>query len=212
MTNSAFQSNGSRLSRIDVAFHRLEALLNGISGVVIFALVCLAAVNVLGRKVFNLPLPGYIDWVEQFMAVFAFFGLAYCQRLGGHIRMDIVIGRLHGRPLWVAEILSVALMLVLTTFLVYGCWFHFLRSFDWAAPLWSRDSSIDIALPLWPAKLIVPLSLALLWLRLLLQVWGYGRAIRLGSTNPVGVPIVLDTGTVATQEAGAVEGRNGRSD
>jgi TRAP-type mannitol/chloroaromatic compound transport system permease small subunit len=44
--------------------------------------------------------------------------------------------------------------------------------------LFSRDSSIDIGLPLWPAKLVVPLAFTLLWLRLVLQLWGYGRAFR----------------------------------
>ena len=54
-------------------------------------LVALAIANSLGRWLFNLPVTGYIDWVEQFMAVFAFIGIAYCQRLGGHIRMDILL-------------------------------------------------------------------------------------------------------------------------
>ena len=31
------------------------------------------------------------------MAVFAFLGLAYCQREGGHIRMDIVVDASRGR-------------------------------------------------------------------------------------------------------------------
>jgi len=192
-------------------FHRLEAWLNGISGAAILVLVCVAAVNVLGRKLFNLPLPGFIDWVEQFLAIFAFFGLAYCQRLGGHIRMDIVIGQFRGRKLWLAEILSTLLMLILTSALVYGSWHHFLRSLDFSSPLWSRDSSIDIALPLWPAKLIVSLSLFLLWLRLLLQLWGYGRALRQNSNRPVAVPMILDAGSVADQEVDAMEGVDGRA-
>ncbi|GIT27686.1 MAG: hypothetical protein CM1200mP41_37300 [Gammaproteobacteria bacterium] len=29
---------------------------------------------------------GYIDWVEQVMVIFAFIGVAYCQREGGHAR------------------------------------------------------------------------------------------------------------------------------
>ena len=210
MPGSSIRIDSSRLSRADVTFHRLEALLNGISGAAILLLVCVATVNVLGRKLFNLPLPGFIDWVEQFLAVFAFFGLAYCQRLGGHIRMDIVIGQFRGRRLWLAEVLSTLLLLFLATVLLYGSWHHFLRSLDFSSPLWSRDSSIDIALPLWPAKLIVPLSICLLWLRLILQLWGYGRAFRQNAKLPVAVPMVLDAGTVASQEIDAVGGTDGR--
>lgn len=205
-TSSSVRIDDSALSRSDRALLRLEAALNLASGIIIFALVCLAVYNVLGRKLFNAPVPGYIDWTEQFMAAFAFLGLAYCQREGGHIRMDILVGRLGGRTLWAAEWLGTLLMLLLTTALIYGTWAHFGRSFDWDAPLWSRDSSIDIALPLWPAKLLVPLSLAVLWLRLALQLWAYGRAFRSGAAAPVAVPLPEDAAAQASREAESVAG------
>ncbi|MEL6643554.1 MAG: TRAP transporter small permease [Pseudomonadota bacterium] len=209
MPTSSVLTDDSALSRADRFWLRIEGFLNLISGVVIFALVILACYNVVGRKLFNAPVPGYVDWTEQFMATFAFLGLAFCQREGGHIRMDILVGQLRGRVLWAAEWLSVLFMLILTTALIYGAWFHFDRSFDLDAPLWSRDSSIDIALPLWPAKLLVPLSLAILWVRLCLQLWGYGRAFRQGGSHPVAVPLIEDAATQANKEAKTVEGRDG---
>ena len=100
-------------------------------------------------------------------------------------------------------------MLLLITARIYGAWFLFDRAFDFDAPLWSRDSSIDIALPRWPAKLLVPLSLGILWLRLCLQLWAYGRAFRLNETRPVGVPLIEDAATQANKEAKSVEGADG---
>ena len=204
--SSSVLSDDSTLSRADRIWFRLESFFNLWSGIIIFMLVMLAVYNVLGRKIFNAPVPGYVDWTEQFMAVFAFLGLAYCQREGGHIRMDMVVGKLHGRVLWLAELLGVIFMLLLTTALIYGTWFHFDRSFDFSKPLWSNDSSIDIALPLWPAKFLVPVSLALLWVRLALQIWGYGRALRRGEDKPVAVPLVEDPMTQAAHEAETVGG------
>jgi len=189
---------------MDRRFLRLESTMNLMSGIVVFLLVMLAVGNVLGRKFFNAPVPGYVDWTEQFMAVFAFLGLAYCQREGGHIRMDIVVGKLRRRRLWFAEFLSTLLMLILTTALLYGTYFHFARSFDWTSPLWSRDSSIDIALPLWPAKLVVTFSMAVLWVRLALQLWGFGRALRTNAEYPVAVPLIEDPTTQAMHEAEGV--------
>lgn len=209
MTTSSVLADDSSLSRADRLWFRFESALNLISGIVIFALVILAVYNVLSRKFFNAPVPGYVDWTEQFMAAFAFLGIAYCQREGGHIRMDIVVGALRGRLLWLAELLSVIFMLLLTTALIYGTYFHFARSFDWEAPLWSRDSSIDIGLPLWPSKLIVPFSLSVLWLRLVLQLWGYWRALRRDDTNPVAVPLVESAAEIANKEAHTVEGADG---
>ncbi|MEM1065527.1 MAG: TRAP transporter small permease [Pseudomonadota bacterium] len=209
MSSSSVLTDDSRLSRADQAWLRIEAFLNLISGIVIFALVMLACYNVVARKLFNAPVPGYVDWTEQFMATFAFLGLAYCQREGGHIRMDIVVGQLRRCALWLAEWLSILFMLFLTTALIYGAWFHFDRSFDWNAPLFSTDSSIDIALPLWPAKLLVPFSLAILWVRLVLQLWGFGRALRFDPERPVAVPLIEDAAALANKEAKTVEGANG---
>lgn len=203
-TPSSVLTDDTRLSRLDRALLKLEATLNLASGVVIFALVLLAISNVLLRKFLNAPVPGYIDWTEQFMAVFAFLGLAYVQREGGHIRMDLVVGKLRGRVLWLFEFLSVIFMLLVVTALIYGTWFHFARSFDFSAPNWSTDSSIDISLPLWPSKLAVPVAFAILWLRLALQIWAYGRGLRLGGEDIVAVPLPEDPAEQASKEAASV--------
>ena len=199
-TSGIVRTDESALSRADLLLFRVERTINLTAGVVVLMLMLLAVVQILGRKLFNAPVPGFIDWVEQFMAVFAFLGLAYCQRLGGHIRMDIAIGRLRGRALWLAEFVSVVLMLLTTTALIYGSWLHFRRALD------IGDSSIDIALPTWPAKLMVPVALTLLWLRLALQLWGYARALRRGDAFPVAVPLIEDAATIAQREADTVGG------
>lgn len=205
-TISSVATDGSRLSRLDRTILRVEALLNLASGLTIFALVLLAIANVLLRKFLNAPVPGYIDWTQTFMAVFAFLGLAYVQREGGHIRMDLLVGKLRGRVLWTFEFVSTFFMMIVVTALIYGTWFHFLRSFSFDAPNWSTDSTIDIALPVWPAKLAVPVAFALLWLRLALQLWAYARAIRTGEDRPVAVPLVEDPAEQANKEAATVAG------
>jgi len=190
----------SWLSRLDRLLFRLETPLNLLGGVIIFALVFLATINVLGRWLFDLPISGYIDWVEQSMAFFAFLGIAYTQRLGGHIRMDILVSRMRGRWLWFSEFLSTLLIFLLTLVLVYGSYLHFYRAWE------IGDSSLDIDLPTWPAKLVVPVALGFLAFRLLLQLWGYLRAIRTGTDTPVAVPLIEDTATLAAKEAESMLG------
>ncbi|MGB3408789.1 MAG: TRAP transporter small permease [Jannaschia sp.] len=205
-TPSSVLADDTRLSQLDRALLRVESLLNLIAGVVIGALVLLAIYNVLARKLLNAPVPGYVDWTETLMAVFAFLGLAYVQREGGHIRMDLLVGNLRGRILWIFEWLSILFMMAVTAGLIYGTWFHFLRSFDFNSPNWSTDSSIDIGLPLWPSKLAVPVAFALLFLRLALQLWAYGRGIRTGDVAIVAVPLPEDPATQANKEAATVAG------
>ncbi|CUH68435.1 TRAP-type C4-dicarboxylate transport system, small permease component [Thalassovita gelatinovora] len=198
---SAVLEDGSVLSRLDAGLHRVETVLALISGLAVFSLMVLAVISVNGRNLFNAPLPGYVDWIEQAMPLIAFMAVAYTQRDGGHIRMDILVGRLNGRALWLAEMVTALVSLILIALLVWGSWEHFQRSFDFAAPLWSRDSSIDIGLPIWPAKLLAPVAFSVLSLRLALQVWGYGRAFVLGLSEPVAVPLVMSAAAQAAEEA-----------
>ncbi|MHC8510282.1 MAG: TRAP transporter small permease subunit [Rhodospirillales bacterium] len=192
--------DGSVLSRADRLLFRVEKALNLAAGVTIFALMLLAVAQILGRKLFNAPVTGFIDLVEIAMAAFAFLGAAYCQRLGGHVRMDILIGRMRGRALWAMELFGVLLMLALTLLLTIGSWLHFKRAYDFG------DSSIDIALPLWPAKLLVPVALALLALRLLVQAWGYARAFWFGLERPAAVPLIQSAVETANREAAVLPG------
>ncbi|MDC0739325.1 TRAP transporter small permease [Cognatishimia sp. SS12] len=198
-TASMVLSDDSRLSRIDRNFLKLERLLALASGLAVFGLMVLAVVSVSGRNLFNSPLPGYVDWIEQAMPLIAFMGASYVMREGGHIRMDILVGRLRGRPLYVVELITTLAVLVLMLLLVWGSWAHFQRSFDFAAPMWSRDSSMDIALPIWPAKLLAPVAFGVLCLRLCLQVWAYLRAIRTGQA--IAVPLIADAAKQAQMEA-----------
>lgn len=199
--SAAVLEDGSLISRWDRQLLRLERVMALISGLAVFSLMVLAVVSVGGRNAFNAPLPGYVDWIEQVMPLIAFMGISFVQRDGSHIRMDLVISALRGRALWLFELMSVLLILALMLALLWGSWSHFLRSFDFAAPLWSRDSSIDIGLPIWPAKLLAPVAFAVLCLRLLLQVWGYGRALILGLARPAAVPLVQSAAEQAAAEA-----------
>ena len=209
--SSTVLQDDSLLSKTDRLFLRLEETLTLWGGVVVFLLVFLATANILGRWlgsllgywipwISSMPIPGYIDWVEQSMAFLAFLGIAYTQRQGGHIRMDMLVGKMHGRPLWITELVSVVFMLLVTLVLIYGSYLHFLRSYE------IGDSSMDINLPTWPAKLVVPIALCILALRLMLQIWGYIRAAIQGGDSPVAVPLIEDPAAVAAAEAKSLMG------
>lgn len=198
-TATLVQSDDSTLSKLDMAFLRLETFLALLSGLAVFSLMVLAVFSVSGRNLMNAPLPGYVDWIEQAMPLIAFMGISYVMREGAHIRMDIVVGQLRGRALYVAELITTLAVLLLMVLLVWGTWAHFARSFDFGAPLWSRDSSMDIALPIWPAKLLAPIAFFVMCLRLCLQSWAYLRGIVTGQT--VAIPTIADAAKQAQMEA-----------
>jgi TRAP-type mannitol/chloroaromatic compound transport system permease small subunit len=206
---SSILQDGSILSKLDRLLFRVEGWFALLSGLAVFSLMILAVRNVGGRHFFNVPLSGYVDWIEQVMPLIAFMGISYTQRMGGHIRMDIVVGNLKGRALWLAEIVTVLLMLILMLLLVWSTYAHFLRSFDMAMPNWSLDSSMDINLPVWPAKLMVPIAFFVLCLRLVLQLISYVQAFVLNLDAPIGVPLVQSAAEQAAAEAEHVSGLGG---
>ncbi|MBM2575902.1 TRAP transporter small permease [Jannaschia sp. Os4] len=203
---SNVRADDTRLSRADRALHRLEAALALIAGLLILSLMGLAVVSVGGRNFLGAPLPGYVDWIEAIMPAIALLGVAYTMRLGGHIRMDLVVGQFRGRGLWAVEWITTFVVLLVVLALIWGSWSHFGRSFDLSQPLWSRDSSIDIGLPIWPAKLVVPVALAVLAIRLVIQLVGYGRGFRTGETPPA-VPLMETAEEQAAAEAAVLAGR-----
>lgn len=204
--SSAVLEDSSLLSRLDRMLVPVEKLFALISGLAVFSLMFLAAYSVTGRKFFASPMMGYVDYIEAAMPIIAMMGVSYVQRDGSHIRMDMLVLALKGRLLWFFELVSVLLILLLIVALIWGSWAHFDRSFDMTKPLWSRDSSIDVGIPIWPSKLVVPAAFAVLVARLLLQVWGYGRALILGLDTPVAVPLNLSVAEQARIEADALEG------
>lgn len=172
----------------------VEDLANLIAAIAIFLLMLLGTAQIVLRTVFNSPLSGYIDMVELSMAGMAFLGAAYCQRLGAHIRMEILVSWLRGRWLWAFEVFGTLLALLIVSVLVWYGWGHFLRSYQLG------DTTIDAEFPVWPSKLLVPLAFALWWIRLAIQLAGSIRLWRNPDLKPVGVAVIQDVRQVAQEE------------
>ena len=209
--HTAELSSGARLlSKIDSYYFQMERLCNFVAGVVIMGLMFLGVIQVVGRKVFNFPVRGYVDLVEFAMVVFAFLAISYCQRLGGHVRMEIIIGRFKGRMLWFFECIGILIAMYIIAVLMYYSYEHFLRSFDCSFPFCIGDSSMDIELPIWPSKLLVPFAFAMLLVRFTIQLAGYFRLFLYPDADPIAIPIIetvdeqaqheIDTGLAGEEE------------
>ncbi|MFT4795235.1 MAG: TRAP-type mannitol/chloroaromatic compound transport system permease small subunit [Paracoccaceae bacterium] len=200
MSAHSVREDGSAVSIADRLLFKVESLLNLAGGLCILGVMLMSVANILGRKLFDMPVPGYIDWMMQLVPAMAFLGIAYTQRLGGHIRMDILVARLQGRTLWIAEFASVLLMLLLALALVYGSWDHAYRAITLG------DSTVDINLPTWPVKVLVSFMLGMFALRCMLQLWAYAIAIVTGVREPMAIPLIEDAATQAMNEAETVSG------
>jgi C4-dicarboxylate transporter, DctQ subunit len=186
---------GGTLGALDRLIFHVERTFALIAALCIFALMLIAVGQITARKLFNAPLYGYIDMVEIAMTTFAFLGIAYAERLGGHIRMELLIGKLKGRAQWIAELIGVLLALVVIGILIYFGYEHAMRAYL------SGDSTIDAQYPWWPSKMMVPIAFSLLWLRLLLSVVAYTRLIIWPDAEPVAVHVPETLEQMAEREA-----------
>ncbi|MEM6662783.1 MAG: TRAP transporter small permease [Pseudomonadota bacterium] len=151
----------------------------------------------------NSPMFGYIDMIELAMPILAIIGIAYCMRVGTHIRMDILIGTLKGRVLW-----SVETFVALVTFLVAVMLAYFAYNFFFDA-FTLGDSTTDAEIDTWPSKLLVPLAFALLALRLVVQFLGALRLSIDPTLEPVGVIVAKDIAEQAQEEIREAMGSEG---
>jgi len=195
------------LRKLDAKLSYLEDFLDLVAAAFIVFIMMFATVQVFSRKILPMFNPewggdlwGYIDIVVMVMATFSFLGIAYCQRLGGHIRMEILVRRLRGRMLWIAEAIGIFVALVVMLVLMWYGYEFFLRAFQLG------DSTIDRQIPLWPSKIIVPIAFFVLNLRLILQLWGYLRLIANPNAEPIAVPVIEKFEEMAQHE---IEGAMG---
>jgi TRAP-type C4-dicarboxylate transport system permease small subunit len=181
---SDLSSGDLALSRFDEYLFKVESLFNIIAGAVIFLTMVIGVIQVVGRSFFNQPVPAYVDIIELMMATFAFLGISYCQKLGGHVRMEIVMKHFKGRAFWIAEVVNTLLMMwIIAVLAIYG-YEHFLRAFEFG------DSTIDGDYPLWPSKLVVPVAFGLLLIRLTVNLVGFLRLVARPNAEPIGVPVI----------------------
>ena len=185
---------GRVLARVDSRLGGIEKGLNLAAGLLIFALMFLGVAQIILRSIFRAPIFGYIDIVEVSMVGFAVLAISFVQRAGGHVRMELLMARFKGRALWIAEATGTALAIFIVAVLIPYSYRHFERALEFG------DSTIDIEIVTWPAKLVVPIALSILLVRLVVQLAGYLRLAAYPAYEPVAVPLLKDVERSASEE------------
>jgi len=187
---------GRLVWHLDRVIRAPENLMNFLAAAATLFLVLLGVVQVVlnAKWLFNSPIFGYIDMIELAMPILAILGISYCQRLGTHIRMDILIQRFDGRLLWSVETFAALMTLMIAILLMIFSWNFFADAYQ------IGDSTTDAEIDTWPSKLLVPIAFALLSFRAFVQTIGALRlAINPGLT-PVGVVVQMDIAEQAQEE------------
>jgi len=191
------------LSASDRMLGRLEDGLNFTAALAIFIVMLATTVQIFCRLA-GYPVPGFLEASEQAIAIFAFLGVAYAQRFGTHIRMDMLIGALRGRARWGLEALGTLAAMGFVAVLIRYSWTFF--SDGWVI----GDVTYDYGIPTWPSKLLVPLAFSVWLLRLTLQFAGFVRLVIWPAADPVAVPVIQTPVTQARNEVAGTDSGGAR--
>ena len=155
----------SPLRVIEGNLRHIEDWLNLASVFIIMFLMFFATAEILGRYIFNAPVPGHVEIVELIMAGVVFFGIAYTERVGGHVRMELFITRvLKGRAYHIAEAITTTLSLFVYLFILVYTFKFALFS------LQVGDVTAYINWPTWPSKFAIPLGAFFLCIRFVIEL------------------------------------------
>lgn len=137
------------------AVHFLSRAL-GIVAVVVIIVMMVATVADVSRRYFaGSPIPGVTEAGEVLMVMAVFFGIAYTESRGAHVRVTLVLEMLPPR---VAAIINSLAMLLVLVLLAWMVWVTAGRALEALEVNEVRFGLVKI--PVWPGRIAIAVGLA----------------------------------------------------
>ena len=186
------------LSKCNKTLSVIEDYLIKFSGISLFIVMILTSFQIISR-VAGYPWPGYLELSELAISIFAFLGVAYAQRLDTHIRMELLVGNLSGKPKWLLEFFTTILSFTVVVILIYYSLLFAIDAYQ------IGDTTYDYLYPTWPAKILVPIAFTIWAFRLTLEIFGYLRMIIFSNSEPIAIPVMKTPEELANEEIKAIK-------
>lgn len=139
---------------------RLGELGSWLAGASLLAMMSIGAIDIIGTKFFNRPLPGTFEATEALLVLAVFLGLAHTQARRQHIAVDLVVGRLGPGLHRALHRLALALTLGVFVLIAWRGWVFGLAS------LRIREYASGIVqFPVYPSKLALAIGATLMVLQ-----------------------------------------------
>jgi len=118
--------------------------------------ILLAFINVVARFVFHEGIDWAFELTNYLFIWSAFFGAAYLFRIGGHIKVTLILDLL---PDKLAKLDVILVDLIIIAYLAVVGYYGYLFIFDPELGVYaSGEISVDLNIPMWIPYLVVPLS------------------------------------------------------
>jgi TRAP-type C4-dicarboxylate transport system permease small subunit len=152
---------------------RLNYIVCAIGMAMVIPLMLLTFADVVLRSFFNKPIPGTFEISQYLLAIFILLGAAYTQQVKGHVGVDFVTSRLSPRFRAICEILTTLLSLFIIAVVVWQ---------GWVVGIDEKAVSDQLRIPQYPFKVLVAVGGFLLWLELLIDLFGSLGKLRRNET------------------------------
>jgi TRAP-type C4-dicarboxylate transport system permease small subunit len=136
-------------SALDTIFR----LLGGLGAFFILATLTIEVVGIVARAL-GFSMAGADAYAGYFLAAGSFLALGYALRQGDHIRVTLLLQRMHGRARWWMEVLCLVIASALSTYFAY-----FAAKLVWGSYAFKDISQNVDATPLWIPQLSMALGL-----------------------------------------------------
>lgn len=136
-----------------------------ISYIAICSMILMIVVDVIGRFVFNRPLPATVDMSELVLPWIIFLPMAYTLAIKGHVRVTLLTSRVPLRSQKCLEAFACILGFAIFVLLAIRGW-----SFFWDSFIIRERMLAPIYLPMFIGKLAMPIGLVLIAFQFLLQI------------------------------------------
>lgn len=138
--------------------------LNVIGTSLIAGVMLLVSLDVLLRVLFNRPIKGAVELGGLTVVTIAFMGMAYAERQGAHVRVDLFVSRLRLRSQLAIGLVTTSASLAIVLIIVW-------QSMVFAMEGLRTGQVLDtLQWPVFPFRLIVPVGGSVLCLEIVLRL------------------------------------------
>lgn len=141
--------------------HTVNRFIAGVGACFLIPLMLVTAADVLGRDVFNHPIPGTVELSQYMLAIFILLGIAYTQQVKGYVEVSVFTSRLPFHAQSILNIIATLLSLFIFSILVWQ---------GWVVGIEERTVSDMLRVPQYPFRILVAVAAFLTCLELLINL------------------------------------------
>lgn len=140
--------------------HKVNRFVAGVSGFFLIPLMLITAFDVVGRDVFNHPIPGTVELSQYMLAVFILLGLAYAQQMKAHVAVSILTSQLNNSAQVVLNMIATILCLFISFVLLWQ---------GWVVGIEEKTVSDMLRVPQFPFRILVAVAAFLMCFEFLID-------------------------------------------